>query len=91
MKKMRQGTARKLILRKATQFRSTRAANTVEALSGGKKMSDRAATIIAVALATMHRKPYSSRTLAQAVNVCRVNKLVPKSVLVAAGFRGIPG
>lgn len=89
MKKMSQRTARQLILRKAARFKAERASTTLEHVNE-MKPNERNARWYSAALVSLYRKPYNGRTLHQAVCVCRRNKLVPQSVLIAAGFRGIP-
>lgn len=81
-------TARSLILRKATQHRSERAMKVMGSLSGynGLTTNDRAAEISALAMTTMHRKPFSMRQIDQAVCTVRRNRLVSDSVLISAGF-----
>lgn len=88
MKKMSQRTARRLIMRRATQFKAERAATTLEHIND-LTPNDRNARWYSACLVHMYRKPYTRRQLAQAVNVCRQNLLVPAYVLVKAGFHGI--
>lgn len=89
MKNMAPRTARLLILRKATQHRSERAMADLGKLTdfSGFATNDRAATLSAIAMTHMNRKPFGMRTLDRAVCVARRNRLVSDAVLVAAGFR----
>jgi hypothetical protein len=80
-------TARLLILRKATQYRSERAMTVMGVLAPKQfAANERGAQWCAIAMTHMNRKPFRMRRLAQAVCVVRRNQLVPNSVLVAAGF-----
>jgi hypothetical protein len=88
MKKMKQRTARQLILRRAAKFKAERAATTLEYINE-MKPNERNARWYSACLVHLYRKPLTGRTLAQAVCICRRNLLVGPEVLIAAGFHGI--
>jgi hypothetical protein len=88
MKKLSQRTARQLILRRAAKSKAERAATTLEHINE-MQPTERNARWYSAALVSLYRKPYTGRTLHQAVMVCRQHLLVKPEVLIAAGFHGI--
>jgi hypothetical protein len=102
--RLSQRTARALILRKATQFRSERSSRVMgqmaraphdrtfssdpEATHKYRTSDAQRSNIRILAIRHMNRKSFTLRTLEQAVCIVRRNRLVPSRVLDAAGFRG---